>query len=712
MNMEKFLKQSQSNQASSQMSKLVDKLNEASEAYYNHDFEIMSNLEYDNMFDDLKELEASEGVVLPNSPTINVGAPVSGSLPRFKHPYPALSLDKTKDADEFQKKFLEGIYRSGSSNDRVVLMWKEDGATVQAYYTEGKLDKLVTRGNGKIGYVITHNAQCIKGLPLEIPYEGELVVRGEAVMSYEEFNRINDLLPDDEKYRNPRNLASGTLSILDSNESSQRELNLKAFNLVYIDGDLHDSVTQELASFSERLFFLQSLGFSVVEYEVTPVSELKSAMETMTENAPVYPFPVDGLVAAMDNYEYSHDLEGTDHHPNIMQGYAFKWSDETYETVLREIEWSPSRTGLLNPVAIFDPVEIDGTIVQRASVHNLSVMRQLNLKVGDRIKVIKANLVIPQVVENLDKESDPDFYYSKIRITELIGSCPTCRSSAVIHTSPEGIDTVYCPNPECPEKIIGKIAHFCERDCMDIQGMSEETIRKLYNAGFIREYSDLFNLRSKPGIQNLSGFGYQSWDKLCSAAESASYTTFVKFITAIGIPNIGKGQAKTLYRYLSDNYENLCSFAAFNLDAFEPVLLLSYLADMRFDFSKIEGFGGVMSKDLTEWIVANFKFNGDSPETRVYKLLKFEDKPVTSEGHSSISGKSICITGKLIHFNNRQELVAKIESLGGRWVDSVSKNTDYLINNDTMSTSGKNKKAKELNIPIISEEEFLALIRD
>lgn len=708
---------------SSNMKELVATLNEASKAYYSGN-PIMSDMEYDRWYERLVELEEKTNVRLANSPTCNVGAEPVEYLSKFKHPFPALSLDKTKDANELINKFQKGIsdsyagLPSSALSDKVVVMWKEDGSTVQAYYEEGMLNKLVTRGNGEVGNIITHNAGCIEGLPLRIPYTGSVVVRGEAVMSYSEFERINSQLPDDSKYKNPRNLAAATLTMLDPKESMARQLTLKAFNLVYIEQDEYNPV---LDSFSGRLNLLDKWGFEVVEYGVTPIIGLNHMIETMTDSVSHYPFPVDGLVCAMDNYSYTRSLPGTEHHPHIMSGYALKWADDVYETTLRDIEWSPSRTGLLNPVAIFDPVDIDGVTVQRASVHNLSVMRELNLKIGDRITVYRANMVIPQIAENLDKDKEPDSYASDEFLTNLIGKCPTCSSSPKVNISSDGIQTVCCPNPDCPEKLIGKLAHFCERDCMNIQGMSEDTIRKLYKAGHVKEYKDFFELDQKPAISFMPGFGKQSWKKMCEASKEAAHTDFVRFITSLSIPNIGKGQAKSLLKHLADNYDNLCMLADFDVfDTFEPVRLISYLIKAGYDFSTIDGFGTILANSLVDWYKVHLNFAddelppfiaNDTPEERVFYELQFNDRLVNSNPvESAIAGKSFCITGKLISFANRQELVAKIESLGGKWVDSVSSKTDYLINNDTASTSGKNKKAKELNIPIISEQNFIDMI--
>lgn len=701
------------------MEALVDELNKATDAYYN-DREIMSNKEFDEKKDELAKLEEETGFYNASSPTHKVGADPVDSLPKFKHPYPALSLDKTKDINEFVNKFKKGVADSGSSNRLIVVMYKEDGSTVQAYYKHGQLDKLVTRGNGEIGSVITHNARVLSGLPRQLPYDVDLVVRGEAVMSYEEFDRINSELLEGQQYANPRNLAAATLTMLDSAEATKRHLVFQAFNLVD-SSPLPDielpawgfKVATISLSFAHRLNVLGILGFNVVPHTICDVNELATAVKTMTDAVSDYPYPVDGLVAAMDNYAYSIRLEGTEHHPNIMQGYAFKWADESKTTVLREIEWSPSRTGRLNPVAIFDPIELEGTTVSRASLHNLSIMRKMRIHVGNRLSVFKSNMIIPFVDKNLDYEDeleyDDDFVHS------FIPSCPTCGAEAEVRVSPEGIETVYCPNEECPEKMIGKFVNFCSRDAMDIQGMSEETIKKLVDAGFIKEYSDFFYLQNKPEIALLPGFGNVSWNNMCQAAEKARSTDFVRFIVALSIPNIGKGQAKTLYKYISEHYDEINLHLAYPMltepDSFQdyrPVWLFRRMGLNHFDFTVIDGFGKVTSDEINEWI--NRHWVVDTPETHVLQLVDFVDKRPVAKAESAVTGKSFCITGKLEHFNNRQALVDKIESLGGKWVDSVSSKTDYLINNDVTSTSGKNKKAKEFGIPIISEDDFMQMI--
>lgn len=698
----------------SRMQDLIDKLNKASEDYYNGT-ESMSNKEFDEGVEELQKMEKEEGVVLPNSPTVNVGYPVSGDLPRFKHTYPALSLDKTKNKDTIISSFKQGIIDSGSDNDNVVCMFKEDGCTLQVYYKDGKLERLTTRGDGEVGLDITHNAKVIKGIPQTVPFNGEFVVRGEALISYSDFDRINDQLPPDVKrYENPRNLAATSVQLVDPEKVASRNVVMKAFALVHFDGD-----PDVFESFATRLYFLEEAGFDVVEHIKCSVDKLSEAMDQMSSEVEKYPYPVDGLVIAMDNYAYSSTLPGTEHHPNIMQGYSFKWKDECKDAIVREIEWSPSRTGRLNPVAIFDPVRLEGTSVERASLHNLSIMRKLRIRVGSRISVYKSNKIIPKVDENLTYDEDPE--YTDESIKAMISVCPVCGKPVSIHETGDNgkiVEMIYCDNERCPEKFIGKFTNFCSREALDIRGMSEETVKKLVEAGFIKNYSDFFRLGSKPEIAQLPGFGDQSWKKLVNAAEESSTTDFVRFFVGMGIPDIGKGQLKALKKYLLDNYESIAD--EYRLD---PVwinlpYMLSVLGQKDFDFTKIDGFGEILSVRLSTWLKQHFDISDLSKETTdeegVFFILNFTDIGVIKrEPVSNIfEGKIFSITGKLSLFKNRAELVKHIESLGGKWVDSVSRNTAYLINNDINSTSGKNGDAKALGVPIISEEDYLKMVSE
>lgn len=669
------------------MQELVEKLNQASEAYYNGK-EIMSNYEFDQMYEELASLEKETGIVLPDSPTKNVGAKVVDYLPKVKHEYPALSLDKTKDIKQFVGVFKNGVAASRDAgygeDDKAVLMWKLDGSTVQATYKNGKLFMAATRGNGEIGSDVTHNVPYIKGLPAEIPYKGKLVVRGEVTMSYTEFNRINEKLPLEEKYKNPRNLANATIQLLDNREIWKREICFHAFNLIFMD-DMPKT-------FKERLDFIKSQDIAIVDYDCMPVGFLGAYMDTWSNRVDSFDIPVDGLVVTLNNAAYADTLPGTGHNPNILRGYAFKWADETVVTVLREIEWSASRTGLLNPVAIFDPVELEGTTVRRASLHNVSRIKELQLKVGDRITVYKANKIIPQIEKNLTCHIDKLTYAESHPVV-----CPCCGAETSPVISEGGAEVVVCPNQKCPAKMIGKFTHFAERDCMNIVGLSEQTLERFIDQGFIRELSDIYHLNTyKDAIVSMDGLGEKSFDNIISAVEQSRKVEFVPFLHSLGIQMIGKGQAKLIRDYYRSNGVK--------------DYLKKFIEDIRqqFDFTCIEGIGEAINGSIYTWAEENIC----GEETEFDRLLKeIEVISDTAEVKASgITGLTFVITGNVNQFANREVLKDYIESLGGKTAGSVSKNTSYLINNDVDSTSGKNKKAKELGIPIISEDEFKRII--
>ena len=686
------------------MYEIVEKLNEASKAYYNGQDEIMSNREWDSLFDELKRMEAESGIIHPDSPTQKVGAPLVKikGLKEERHEFPALSLDKTQDVAEYEQR----IHKEKGDRlcDAVVLMWKMDGSTIQLTYENGKLQKMATRGDsGEVGYLVTHNASIVKELPLEIPFTGKLVVRGECVMSYAEFNRLK---LENDKYKNARNLANATITMLDTNEASKRELHLRAFNLVYSSEHISDS-------FSGRLSFLERQGFGVVPYDLVPMVELKNAMQRWTEKVANYEFPVDGLVTAYEDARFADTLSGTNRYPNILRGYAFKWQDKEVETTLRKIEWSPSLNSL-NPVAVFDSVELEGTTVSRASLHNVTYLVQKGLHVGNRITVYKANMIIPQVAKNLDMGADTilpenmDELFDKFDIPR---KCPVCGAETAFKITDEtdGVKEktviLTCTNPDCSAKKLKKFARFVQRGCMNIKGISEETIAKFIAKGFIKEYSDFYNLdRFKDEIVAMDGFGETMYRNIIDAVNVSRNTDFVSLINALGIPNIAKGQAKILAkeynsdvnRFFKDIYNRHC-------------------------FSQIEGIGEILEGNLLDWgniYLRYIPWENDSTnmpkETNleVYRLLK-ELEIETPKGdsvNSALNGKVFVITGKLEHFANRDTLVEKIEKLGGKVSGSVSAKTSFLINNDVTSTSGKNKKAKELNVPIISEEDLLKMM--
>lgn len=686
------------------MYEIVEKLNEASKAYYNGQDEIMSNREWDSLFDELKRMEAESGIILPDSPTQKVGAPLVKikGLKEERHEFPALSLDKTQDVAEYEQR----IHKEKGDRlcDAVVLMWKMDGSTIQLTYENGKLQKMATRGDsGEVGYLVTHNASIVKELPLEIPFTGKLVVRGECVMSYAEFNRLK---LENDKYKNARNLANATITMLDTNEASKRELHLRAFNLVYSSEHISDS-------FSGRLSFLERQGFGVVPYDLVPMVELKNAMQRWTEKVANYEFPVDGLVTAYEDARFADTLSGTNRYPNILRGYAFKWQDKEVETTLRKIEWSPSLNSL-NPVAVFDSVELEGTTVSRASLHNVTYLVQKGLHVGNRITVYKANMIIPQVAKNLDMGADTilpenmDELFDKFDIPR---KCPVCGADTAFKITDEtdGVKEktviLTCTNPDCSAKKLKKFARFVQRGCMNIKGISEETIAKFIAKGFIKEYSDFYNLdRFKDEIVAMDGFGETMYRNIIDAVNVSRNTDFVSLINALGIPNFAKGQAKILAKEYNSDVNRF----------FKDIYNRHY-------FSQIEGIGEILEGNLWDWgniYLRYIPWENDSTnmpkETNleVYRLLKELEieTPKGDSANSALNGKVFVITGKLEHFANRDTLVEKIEKLGGKVSGSVSAKTSFLINNDVASTSGKNKKAKELNIPIISEEDFLKMM--
>lgn len=671
----------------SRMKELVTLLNKANDTYYNTGNEIMSNKEYDALYDELVKLESESGIILSNSPTQRVGAEAVTELQKEKHEYLALSLDKTKDISEFPKVFNQG-------NKMAVIMWKMDGSTLQVTYDNGKLTKAVTRGNGETGYNVTHNAPYIKGLPMAIPSKGHVVVRGEVVMTYSEFDRINQELPPEEQYKNPRNLANATLSMLDSREMRKRELWFYAFKLVHADEKIQPK------TLTTQFIFLRNNGFNLVEATSAYPSELVKKMQSFSDKISELDYPVDGLVVAANDVAYAEAQPGTGHNPNKLVGYAYKWQDETAETTLLKIEWSASRTGLLNPVAVFKPVELEGTTVSRASLSNVSNVRKLRLRPGNRITVYKANKIIPQVDKNMDMGSVLTYAESHPIY------CPCCGKETSPLISKEGVEVAVCKNPECSAKHVKKFVHFAARDCMDIQGFSDATIEKFVDRGFIKQFADFFTLPwYKDEIIQMEGFGVKSYQKLVNAANEARRTSFVPFITSLGIPGIGKGQAKILSKEFSGDVMDFFR-AAYN----------------RKSFCSIDGIGEVLEDNIWKW--AN-EYLGWMPfedlstdRSRIHEVnweivelikhLDFVQESVSAG--NTLSGMTFVITGSLNHYDNRDALVSVIEQHGGKVSGSVSAKTMYLINNDAESTSGKNKKAKELGVKIISEEDFINLL--
>ncbi|MBQ1484600.1 MAG: NAD-dependent DNA ligase LigA [Eubacterium sp.] len=638
------------------MKEKIDILNRAGKAYYAQDEEIMTNLEYDMLYDELVELEKQSGIVLAGSPTQKVGYEVVSELPKERHPSRMLSLDKTKDRES-----LPGWL----GDQKGLLSWKMDGLTVVLTYKDGKLAKAVTRGNGEVGEVITGNASTFINLPLRIAFPGELVIRGEAVISYADFEEINDALPEGEQpYKNPRNLCAGSVRQLDSSVTAKRNVQFHAFALVSADG----APEEVLRSREEGFKWLAGLGFAVVGYRVVTAGTVVAAVDDFESRIADNPLPSDGLVLTLDDAVYSATLGTTAKFPR--DSIAFKWRDQLAETVLREIEWSASRTGLINPVAIFDPVELEGTTVSRASLHNVSIMEELRLGIGDTIRVYKANMIIPQVLDNLTMsgpETPP-------------AACPVCGSGTLIKDE-NGVRTLVCPNPDCLAKQIKKFTLFVSREAMNIDGLSEMTIEKFIARGIIKEPADLFKLEEhRDVIVGMEGFGEKSYENLLAACRNASETTPDRLLLALGIPGIGTANAKLIAKHCRNSWE-----------AMERLT--------KEELMEIEGIGGIMAESYT-------KFFADEENRRMVKdltdVLKL-DETFTSAG-TLFEGMTFVITGGLNNHANRDELKALIEEAGGKVAGSVSARTTYLINNDITSTSGKNKKARELGIPIIDEE--------
>ena len=643
---------------------LVKILNEASKAYYQQDREIMSNQEYDALYDELVALEKETGIVMAQSPTVNVGYEVVSSLPKEPHPSPMLSLDKTKDVGELQRWL-------GDKEGR--LSWKLDGLTVVLTYEDGALSKAVTRGDGVIGEVITANARTFINIPVSIPEKGQVVVRGEAVISYSDFEKINT----DGTYKNPRNLCSGSVRQLSSKITADRHVRFYAFSLASGGGDFRFR--------HEQSEWMREQGFETVEDVPVTADTIAKAVEDYSHKIADFDIPSDGLVLIYDDIEYGRSLGTTAKFPR--DSIAFKWQDEMRDTCLREILWNASRTGLINPIAIFDPVELEGTTVSRASVHNLSIVRELELGEGDTISVYKANMIIPQIAENRSKgmESTDDGQPRK-----LFGppeKCPVCGRDTQI-MSDNGIETVHCVNEECPAKMIKSFTHFVSRNAMNIEGLSEATLEKLVDEALIRTPADIFRLEGcRERIVSMEGFGDKSFENLLAAAEKASHTTPDRLLYALGIPNIGVANARMIARECRNSWSRIAGLTEEEL-------------------SGIEGIGDIMAKAYVEFFA---KPDNIEKVEDLLSVLTIDES--FEEAADTLAGKTFVITGSLEHFENRDAAKARIEELGGKTAGSVSSKTDYLINNDINSGSGKNKKAKELGVPIITEEEFLEMIK-
>ncbi len=643
------------------MEELVATLNKASKAYYMDAQEIMSNYDYDAMYDELVALEKELGTTLSNSPTVHVGYEVVSELPKERHEQPMLSLDKTKDVADLVQ-FV--------GDQKALMSWKMDGLTVVLTYRDGELFKAVTRGNGEVGEVITANARVFKNIPLKIPYTGELILRGEAVIGYADFERINAEISDvEDKYKNPRNLCSGSVRQLNSQITAERNVKFYAFFLVQAPGvDFHNSR-------AEQFEWLRGQGFEVVEYHMVTADTVEEEVIKFSEKIAQNDFPSDGLVLLYDDIKYGQSLGRTAKFPR--DSFAFKWKDETAETTLLKIEWSPSRTGLINPVAVFEPVELEGTTVSRASVHNISIMEELELGVGDRIEVYKANMIIPQIARNLTRSG----------VKNIPAVCPVCGGATEIRQEND-TKSLYCTNPACQAKHVKSFTLFVSRDALDIEGLSESTLEKFIDRGFVKEYADLFHLdRYRDEIMDMEGFGEKSYQNLMDSVGKARTTTLSRLIYGLGIANIGLSNAKVLCRAFDDDLDRMRH------------------ADPQ-EISQISGIGDVIAGAFTDYFkdpVHEAWLEDLLPELTIIK----ED---TGQQEQVLKGLTFVITGSVTHFANRSEVKELIERLGGKVTGSVTGKTDYLINNDVTSTSTKNRKANELGIPIISEDEFLKMV--
>lgn len=650
------------------LKELVDLLNRASYAYYQQDTEIMSNFEYDKLYDELVALERETGIVLANSPTVNVGYEVLSELEKQPHSSAMLSLDKTKEVETLQ---------TWLGNHEGVLSWKLDGLTVVLTYENGELMNAVTRGNGEIGEVITNNAKTFVNVPRTIPYKGNLVLRGEAVIRYSDFNRINDSIEEAEnKYKNPRNLCSGSVRQLNNAVTAQRNVHFYAFSLV---ADVLDEAGMKASGYDNtmtgRFDWLTMQGFDVVEHFVVTKDSLEQQVMDFAERIADYDIPSDGLVLSFNDIAYGRSLGRTAKFPR--DSIAFKWADEQAETTLKEVEWSASRTGLINPVAVFEPVELEGTTVSRASLHNVSILRALELGIGDRITVYKANMIIPQVAENLTRSGH----------LEIPETCPVCGGKTILKDV-NGVQSLYCMNDACSAKQTKGFTHFVSRDAMNIEGLSEATLEKFIENGYLKKLADIYHLeRYREEIIALEGFGVKSYDNLMQSIEASRTVPMAKFIYSLGIAGIGLANAKVIVDYFQHDFEKI-------KNAKEDELVA------------VDGIGEVLAKAFYEF------FHDGERMQAVSELLEeitFEKEQET--GSQTLANQTFVITGSVEHFANRNELKDYIEKLGGKVTGSVSKNTDYLINNDTTSNSSKNKKAKELNIPILSEEDFIELAK-
>ena len=653
-------------EAIKRIKELIKILNEASKAYYSENKEIMPNIIYDKLYDELKSLEDEYEVFFSNSPTQNVGYEVSESLPKVKHEKPMLSLDKTKDRETL-KSFLMG--------HEGVLSYKLDGLTVVLTYENGELNRGITRGNGEIGELITNNTKNFSNIPLKIEYKGHLTLRGESIITYSDFDKINDeILVEDEKYKNPRNLCSGSVRQLNPNITKERNVRFVAFALVDIE-KTKDVDTDEInATYMNQMDFLNDLGFETVERKLVNESNINDVVDWYAKDVVSNDYPSDGLVLMFNDIQYGLSLGNTSKFPR--NAIAFKWKDELAKTTLLDIEWSPSRTGLINPIAVFNTVELEGTNVKRASLHNISIIEDLQLGIGDEITVYKANMIIPQIAENLTRSNN----------FKIPSNCPSCDKKLEIVDN-NGVKTLMCKNADCPIKHIKNFENFVSRNCFNIEGISIATIEMLVEKGYIKEYADIFKLKKyKDEIIKLDGYGEKSFDNMINAIETCRNIECYRFINSLGISGIGTANAKIIAKNFDDDIESI-------------------RLKKEDDYIQIKDIGPILAKSIVGF------FNNEKNKKIIDNLLK-EVRIIKNKNidNKKLTNLTFVITGSLNEYKNREELIKQIEELGGKVTSSVSKNTNYLINNDISSNSSKNKTAKELNIPIITENQFKEII--
>ena len=642
---------------------LTNQLNMYRNEYYNNSNSVISDYEYDQLFDELKALEDSTGFYMSNSPTHTVGYPVNSKFNKVVHKEPLLSLDKTQDMAEFIK---------FCSKSEVLLMHKLDGLTIQLTYDNGELIQAVTRGDGTSGDDITTNAKYFSNIPLTVSNKNKFTIKGEAIINKDTFNIINNKLKDEDKFKNPRNLASGTVKQLDTKIVSQRNVEFVCWNAndLSTDGTMENGLTNA-----------KNLGFTIVNYQI-PISNLDQTVpciiNNLKESARI--IPIDGIVAMYNNIEFGNSLGGTSHHFN--NGFAFKFYDEEEETTLKDIEWSMGKTGELCPVAIFNPVIIDGTTVTRASLHNISIIEELRLGIGDTVRVYKANQIIPQIRNSVEKSNN----------IQIPKRCPICGGNTEILENTDANKTVkvlVCTNDNCKGKLLGKLTHFVSKSAMNIDGLSEATIDKLISLNILNKFTDIYDIQNhKDILYTLDGFGEVSINKLINSIEFSKQTTLDRLLNALSIPTVGKTVAKTLADYINNDANRIFELGSSNLTV-------------------INGIGTEMNTAIHNWF--NNKFNNMTVKS-LLAILTF--KTINEHKTTKFHGLGFVVTGKLLKYPNRSALESVILHNGGTIQSTVSTNTNYLINNDINSTSSKNKKAKELNIPIISEQEFIDMLGD